>query len=139
MPLTKENLRYVFCGFAGLDAFSDRTICQNCAHEYKAFNGTKFLGSFSRSAQWFGGNSTCLPFSDGTFDISVANAALHHMNDVTAAISEMIRVTKPGGQILLVSDPFMKSVRNPDERVKAELAIFDRHPMVLNRGIAFGI
>lgn len=89
-------------------------------------------------AQWFGGNSTCLPFVDNTFDFTVANAALHHMNDVPAAINEMIRVTKPGGQILLVSDPFMRSVKHPDEKLKSELVIFDKHPMVLN-GVNEGI
>ena len=81
-------------------------------------------------AQWICGNSECLPFVDDVFDISVAKAALHHMHDVEGSVREMIRVTKPGGFVILVSDPFMNE-KNERQREMEELQIFDKHPMVL--------
>ena len=89
-------------------------------------------------AQWLGGNSDCLPFVSDTFDCTVANAALHHMHDRHASVQEMCRVTKPGGYVFIVSDPFMKSVESKADHELAELKVFDRHPMVLN-GINEGI
>lgn len=82
-------------------------------------------------ADWICGNSEYLPFVDNTFDVSVANAALHHMHDLQTSVREMIRVTKPGGYILLISDPFMESVGTRAEKTAVELNVFDRHPMVL--------
>lgn len=83
-------------------------------------------------AQWFGGNSEALPFVTNTFDFTMANAALHHMHDFIECINEMYRVTKPGGFILLISDPFAKSSLTVQEHEARELRVFDMHPMVLN-------
>ena len=82
-------------------------------------------------ADWICGNSEYLPFVDNTFDISVANAALHHMHDIRASVREMLRVTKPGGYVLLISDPFMEAIEGTSQKVDAELRVFDKHPMVL--------
>ncbi len=45
-----------------------------------------------------------LPFDNATFDVIVSSLALHHMGsnaDRQQALQEMLRVLKPGGQILL--------------------------------------
>jgi SAM-dependent methyltransferase len=42
-----------------------------------------------------------LSFSDGTFDIVIANHVLEHVVDDTAALSEILRVLKPGGYAIL--------------------------------------
>ena len=45
-----------------------------------------------------------LPFSDGTFDVVVSNAALHNAKAGTAldrAINEAVRVLRPGGRLLI--------------------------------------
>ena len=41
-----------------------------------------------------------LPFEDNTFDIILNQAVLEHVADPRRAVSEMIRVCKPGGRIL---------------------------------------
>jgi len=45
-----------------------------------------------------------LPFPDGTFDVVRAERVLQHLDDPEAALREMMRVTRMGGQVLLV-DP----------------------------------
>jgi ubiquinone/menaquinone biosynthesis C-methylase UbiE len=42
-----------------------------------------------------------LPFEDATFDRSVADRTFIHLPDPARALSELVRVTKPGGQILI--------------------------------------
>lgn len=41
-----------------------------------------------------------LPFSDGTFDVALAQLVVHFMTDPVAGIAEMSRVTRPGGVIV---------------------------------------
>ena len=43
-----------------------------------------------------------LPFTDGTFDSSYCVAVLQHVRDVTAAVREFARVTRPGGRVVAV-------------------------------------
>ncbi|MEO5710740.1 MAG: methyltransferase domain-containing protein [Nocardioidaceae bacterium] len=42
-----------------------------------------------------------LPFADGAFDDVVASLVLHYLEDWTAPLSELRRVLKPGGRLLL--------------------------------------
>ncbi len=43
-----------------------------------------------------------LPFPNATFDSTFCVAVLQHISDVPRAISEMARVTRPGGRIVAV-------------------------------------
>ncbi|HXE79395.1 MAG TPA: methyltransferase domain-containing protein [Vicinamibacterales bacterium] len=43
-----------------------------------------------------------LPFANDTFDSTFCVAVLQHVRDVTAAVRELARVTKPGGRIVAV-------------------------------------
>lgn len=50
------------------------------------------------------GDGTDLPFADGTFDVSITVAALHHVAEpakVRSTLMEMVRVTRPGGHIVI--------------------------------------
>jgi 2-polyprenyl-3-methyl-5-hydroxy-6-metoxy-1,4-benzoquinol methylase len=48
-----------------------------------------------------------LPFADGSFDLVVAYNMLMDVNDVPAAVQEMRRVLRPGGQLILsIVHPF---------------------------------
>jgi SAM-dependent methyltransferase len=40
-----------------------------------------------------------LPFTDGTFDASLAQLVVHFMTDPVAGLAEMARVTRPGGAV----------------------------------------
>ena len=46
-----------------------------------------------------------LPFEDGSFDIVVGHAVLHHLPDLEQAFSEFHRVLKPGGTIVFAGEP----------------------------------
>ena len=84
--------------------------------------------------RWIGGFSHVLPFRNGSFDAVFCNAALHHMRDIPAAISEALRVLRPGGLLITTCDSFCPSAAKDD----AELEIFDGQPSVLlgvNEGI----
>lgn len=84
--------------------------------------------------RWIGGFSHCLPFKNATFDTVFCNAALHHMKDIPAAISESLRVLKPGGMLITTCDSFRPSDADND----FELKIFDKDPDVLS-GVNEGV
>jgi SAM-dependent methyltransferase len=42
-----------------------------------------------------------LPFSDESFDLVLSNEVLEHVGDDRQALAEMVRVTRPGGRLLL--------------------------------------
>jgi SAM-dependent methyltransferase len=48
------------------------------------------------------GDSTALPFLDGTFDRVVCRLALHHHEDAGPALAEMVRACRPGGTLTVV-------------------------------------
>jgi ubiquinone/menaquinone biosynthesis C-methylase UbiE len=46
-----------------------------------------------------------LPFADGSFDLVLGHAVLHHIPDLTRAFTEFERVLAPGGMILFAGEP----------------------------------
>ena len=46
------------------------------------------------------GSATDLPFEDASFDVTCSFKVLAHVPDVSRALAEMLRVTRPGGHIL---------------------------------------
>jgi SAM-dependent methyltransferase len=49
-------------------------------------------------------SGVALPFDDGAFDVVLSVATLHHIadaGDVRATLGEMVRVTRPGGRIVV--------------------------------------
>ena len=55
---------------------------------------------------WRLGNVLPLPFADGTFSLVVTRYTFHHFIDPLAVFTEMLRVCRPGGRVL-VSDTVM--------------------------------
>lgn len=47
------------------------------------------------------GDAHSMPFLDDTFDAVVTYNAMHHMLDYKKALDEMVRVCKPGGNMLI--------------------------------------
>ena len=47
------------------------------------------------------GDATALPFGYGTFDIAGSVRVLHHVRRPELAVSELARVTRPGGRLLI--------------------------------------
>ena len=56
---------------------------------------------------------TALGFSDDTFDVVFSEALLDHVSDTEKAISEMVRVLRPGGILALRSPEWSRLVFNP--------------------------
>ncbi len=50
------------------------------------------------------GNGSVLPFKDASFDLVSCRGVLHHLPDVPAALREIHRVLRPGGELIL-SEP----------------------------------
>jgi len=67
------------------------------------------------------GDATSLPFESGSFDLSCSRRTLHHIAHPEMAVSELVRVTAPGGQIFV--DVQIASV---DPLVALDLDRFER-------------
>jgi ubiquinone/menaquinone biosynthesis C-methylase UbiE len=69
------------------------------------------------------GEAERLPYADGTFDLVCCQFALHHMPHPEASLCEMVRVTRPGGRLLLMDslgpeDPATLELRDRIERLR---------------------
>jgi SAM-dependent methyltransferase len=65
-------------------------------------------------------NLSC--FRDGEFDLVFANAAVHHTIKYPGALGELIRVIRPGGQLVLAETLGNNPLLNAARRVRARLA-----------------
>jgi ubiquinone/menaquinone biosynthesis C-methylase UbiE/uncharacterized protein YbaR (Trm112 family) len=63
-----------------------------------------------------------LPFKDGTFDITCCRSTIHHLNGIPKALREMARVTRPGGKVVLISEPVRSFF---DDEIGYKKGIFD--------------
>ncbi len=61
-------------------------------------------------------------FRDGEFDLIVASAALHHTLKYRRAFSELVRVLRPAGKLLLAETYGNNPVLNAARRLRAQLA-----------------
>jgi len=46
-----------------------------------------------------------LPFEDGSFDVVLGHAVLHHLPDLRRAFRQFLRVLRPGGVVLFAGEP----------------------------------
>jgi SAM-dependent methyltransferase len=70
---------------------------------------------------WEHGDVYAVAHESGSFDIVSCRFAFHHFTDPAGAFAEMVRLTKPGGRIVLCdgvasSDPFKAAAFNAMER-----------------------
>lgn len=68
------------------------------------------LKRWGREAELIFGNAEDLPFQDGVFDVVFHMGGINVFNDRAKAMSEMVRVAKPGTKIVIV-DETSKAVR----------------------------
>jgi ubiquinone/menaquinone biosynthesis C-methylase UbiE len=84
------------------------------------------------------GDVTYLPFSSGAFDLVTCQTVLIHLKDPKMGLSEMFRVLKPGG-ILLVAEPNNFANRAVASNLTKELSIEEvvdrmRFDLMVERG-----
>jgi ubiquinone/menaquinone biosynthesis C-methylase UbiE len=51
---------------------------------------------------WQVGDVASLPFADGTFTVAFTRYSFHHLLDPARVLGEMVRVTRPGGRVVVV-------------------------------------
>jgi arsenite methyltransferase len=75
------------------------------------------------------GEATCLPFADGSFDAATSTQVYEYVEDLPAALSEVYRVLRPGGRLVVLDtdwDSIVWYSSNPD-RMRRVLAAWDEH------------
>ena len=50
-------------------------------------------------------DAEALPYPDNSFDLVIGHAVLHHLPDLGAALSEVRRVLRPGGRLVIAGEP----------------------------------
>jgi len=65
------------------------------------------------------GDMTSLPFAAGEFDVAITRYAFHHLQNPRAAFAELVRVTKPGGRIMVLD-------ATPEESKREAYDAFER-------------
>jgi len=70
------------------------------------------LGALRANAQRLGldvetvaGDAAALPFEDGSFDLVLGHAVLHHLPQLERAFADFMRVLRPGGVLLFAGEP----------------------------------
>ncbi len=68
-------------------------------------------------------DAECLPFPSDTFDRVTCRIAPHHFPDVRAAVSEFVRIARPGGLVGIIDsvvpeDPALDAFMNGIEKVR---------------------
>lgn len=58
------------------------------------------------------GDATRLPFADGSFDVVITSEVLEHIQDDVAALTEMVRVLRPGGRFAATVPSWFPEVVN---------------------------
>lgn len=59
------------------------------------------------------GDALALPFADASFDVVMSVCAIEHFDDGAAALAEMARVLRPGGDLVLSADALTRGERWP--------------------------
>ena len=72
------------------------------------------------NVHWHSGDVYAVPYESSSFEIVTCRFAFHHFTNPVAAFAEMVRLTKPGGRIVVCdgvasSDPFKAAAFNAME------------------------
>jgi ubiquinone/menaquinone biosynthesis C-methylase UbiE len=71
-------------------------------------------------------DATRLPIATGSVDVVVSRGVLHHLPDVPAALAEWRRVLRPGGAVVVASEPTPAVDRHAAPLVRALLGALRR-------------
>lgn len=81
----------------------DRVVSLDLLHGMVVRAGFKIMAhGMSGTVTMMTGDALSLPFADGSFACATAGFSLRNMPDVEKALSEMVRVLKPGGRVAIL-------------------------------------
>ncbi len=102
-PFRDLKILNVGCGTGGFNAAAERAGARTCGVD--ANPGAVEICALRREAsaggRYLAATAEALPFRAGSYDLVHCLSTLEHVDDVEQAIREMVRVTRPGGAILL--------------------------------------
>ncbi|MDL9936933.1 methyltransferase domain-containing protein [Gordonia sp. ABSL1-1] len=75
-------------------------------------------------AQYIRADAHSIPFPDSTFDITTCLAALYLIPDPLPVLDELVRVTRPGGEVIVFTSVATEASRLPGVRQIAGLSGF---------------
>lgn len=88
--------------------------------------------------RWVAADTLALPFPDGVFDAVTSGFLMRNVIDVTGAIAEQMRVTRPGGRIVILeSSPPKKNLLRPFIRFHLNYVIPTLGKLVTGDGDAY--
>jgi len=105
------------CEYVGTDILADANIGLGRGAFY-----VERVGEFPRVQA----DAEHLPFADESFDLVYCVAALHHALDLSRMVSEMARVTRPGGLVAALNEgtrAIGRSADAPAQRAEREFGI----------------
>ena len=75
------------------------------------------------NVEFLRGHAESLPFDDGTFSLVVTRFSLHHFADPAPTLDELVRVTAPGGRVVVKdlvasADPELAARQDEVERLR---------------------
>lgn len=98
--LGSQKNKRILDGGCGVGAFSENIAKENEVHGID-FSEESLAYATKRGLQTHVGNLTALPFEDSTFDVCYSIGVIQYIHDYKKALSELARVVKPGGTLLL--------------------------------------
>lgn len=110
--LEPENILEIGCG----DGRLYRTLCQaGCDAEYTGIEVANYVVERNRrrhtDASWRTGSAYDLPLEDASIDAVFAEFVLEHLVFPVQGLTEMLRVVRPGGHLVLIFPDFVRAGR----------------------------
>jgi FkbM family methyltransferase len=77
--------------------------CNYKSHDFKQYEGEKLGGGSEYGEIDYVSDIVHLPLNDGSVDVVLCTEVLEHVPNPTEALKELIRIVKPGGQMILTA------------------------------------
>ncbi|HEV8565031.1 MAG TPA: methyltransferase domain-containing protein [Actinomycetota bacterium] len=83
----------------------------------------------SAATEFRKGGADRIPYPDASFDVAISTQVLEYVEDVPGALTEIHRVLRPGGKVLVLDTDWDSIVWRCDDRARMQrvLAAWDQH------------
>lgn len=88
------------------------TVGRAAAAEYVE-GGAEAVRGVGAAVEYVEGQAEALPFEDASVDVLRCERVLQHVDDPAAAVTEMARVLRPGGRIVLIDTDWGTAIIHP--------------------------